>query len=214
ATYDNPGEIEASIENQWGKHYTTYTEYGRKVYYLYDKYIAKEIIEDIEMLQLSNSTTVFQLGSTLFMKTWKMNNKQENQSILNFLNYFGNEWLKSNDDWYKELWTLSYQWAKSTKEIICISNNSSKIYYISARDLQSITQADLTKYKNKTWTTFNQFKKLFDIWCMEMENNSDWKKSKCNCPLFFKNYIYKHIVGMVIRLKCCKPPLAAKIVPH
>ena len=26
-----------------------------------------------------------------------------------------------------ELWTLSYQWAKSTKDIICISNDSSKI---------------------------------------------------------------------------------------
>ncbi|CAF4227083.1 unnamed protein product, partial [Rotaria sordida] len=55
-----------------------------------------------------------------------------------------------------ELWTLSYQWAKSTKDIICISNDSSKTYYIPARDLQSISQANLNKYKNKTWSTFNQ----------------------------------------------------------
>ncbi|CAF4107816.1 unnamed protein product [Rotaria sp. Silwood1] len=33
ATYDNPCEAEASIENQWSKHYTNYTEQGRKVYY-------------------------------------------------------------------------------------------------------------------------------------------------------------------------------------
>ncbi|CAF4884414.1 unnamed protein product, partial [Rotaria sp. Silwood2] len=33
ATYDNPSEAEASIENQWSKHYTNYTEQGRKVYY-------------------------------------------------------------------------------------------------------------------------------------------------------------------------------------
>ena len=30
---------------------------------------------------------------------------------------------------------------------------------------------------------------------------------------FFKNYICKHAVGMAIRLKYCKPPAAAKIVP-
>jgi SWIM zinc finger len=111
-----------------------------------------------------------------------------------------------------KLWTSSYQWIKSTKYIICIPNDSSKKYYIPARDLQSITQANLDKYKNNKWTTFNQFKKSFDIWCMEMENGSDWKTSKCNCPAFFKNYICKHAVGMAIRLKYCKPP-AAKTVP-
>ncbi|CAF2925683.1 unnamed protein product [Rotaria sp. Silwood2] len=53
------------------------------------------------------------------------------------------------------LWTLSYEWAKSTKDIICISNDSSKTYSIPVCNLQSITKADLNKYKNKKWTTFN-----------------------------------------------------------
>ncbi|CAF3879166.1 unnamed protein product [Rotaria sordida] len=174
-----------------------------------DKHIAKEIIEDIEMLQLSNSTEVFKLASTLFIKKWNMNNKQKNQSILDFMNYFHNEWLKTNDGWHEgiqvytpstnnaleatnrtikddgtfrerhvlsrfltiasnivnnwsierditsinekifateptislELWTLSYQWAKSTTDIICIPNDCSKTYYMPARDLQSISQA-------------------------------------------------------------------------
>ncbi|CAF4791355.1 unnamed protein product, partial [Rotaria sp. Silwood2] len=48
-----------------------------------------------------------------------------------------------------ELWTSSYQWTKSTKDIICIPNDSSKKYYISARDLKSTTQADLIKYNKK-----------------------------------------------------------------
>ncbi|CAF2081129.1 unnamed protein product [Rotaria magnacalcarata] len=251
-----------------------------RVCHINDKLIGKEIIDDIEMLHLSNSTEVFKLAYTLFKKKWNMNNKQTNQSILDFLNYFDNEWIKSNDGWYEgiqlyapstnnaleatnktikddgtfrerhvlsrfliigcnivnnwsnerdiksinakifateptislELWTLSYQWAKSTKDIICISNDSSKTCYIPARDIQSITQANLNKYKNKKWSTFNQFQKSFDIWCMEM-NDSTWKKSKCNCPIFFKNYICKHVVGMAIRLKYCKPPPAAKTVP-
>ncbi|CAF3389641.1 unnamed protein product [Rotaria socialis] len=99
-----------------------------------------------------------------------------------------------------KLWTSSYQWAKSTKNITCILNDSSNKYYIPGRDLQSITQANLDKYENKKWTTFNQFKKSFDIWCLEMKNDPNWKTSKCNCPAFFKNYICKHAVGMTIRL--------------
>ena len=43
-------------------------------------------------------------------------------------------------------------------------------------------------------------------------NDSYWKRSKCNCPAFLKNYICKHIVGMAIRLKHCKPPPEAKTV--
>lgn len=252
-----------------------------RICHINDKDTAKEIMEDIEMLQLCNSAVIFKLASILFMKKWNMNKKQANQTILDFLNYFDNEWLKSNDGWYEglqlyapntnnaleainktikddgtfrerhvlsrfltvasnivnnwsvegdtssinvklfateptislKLWTSSYQWAKSTKDIVCIPNDSSKKYFISARDLQSITQANLDKYENKKWTTFNQFKKSFDIWCMEMENDSDWKTSKCNCPAFFKNYICKHVVGMAIRLKYYKSPAAAKTVP-
>ncbi|CAF1183236.1 unnamed protein product [Rotaria sp. Silwood1] len=204
----------------------------------------------------------------------------KNQTILNFLNYFDSEWLKSHNGWYEglqlytpstnnaleatdktikddgtfrerhvlsrfltissniihnwsierdpslanarifateptislQLWTSSYQWAKSIKDVICIPNDSSKMYYIPACDLKSITRAELIKY-NKKWTTFGQFKESFDIWCMEIQNDSHWKTSKCNCSAFLKNYICKHIVRMATRLKYCKPPAAAKTVP-
>src|ERR1700722_10846460 len=33
ATFDQPEEAEASIKSEWAKHYTNYTENGRKVYY-------------------------------------------------------------------------------------------------------------------------------------------------------------------------------------
>jgi len=36
------------------------------------------------------------------------------------------------------------------------------------------------------------------IWCMEIENKSHGKILKCNCPAFFENYIYKHVVDMAI----------------
>lgn len=111
------------------------------------------------------------------------------------------------------LWTSSYQWAKVNKDVICINGESCKTYYIPARDLDSIPQIDLNRYKKEKFTTFHQFKKSFDIWRLEMENDLSWRKSKCNCPAFLKNYICKHVVGMAIRLKRCKPPPAAKTVP-
>ncbi|CAM4901280.1 unnamed protein product [Rotaria socialis] len=37
STFDKPSETEALIENQWSKHYTNYTENGRKVYYRCNK---------------------------------------------------------------------------------------------------------------------------------------------------------------------------------
>ncbi|CAF2245583.1 unnamed protein product, partial [Rotaria magnacalcarata] len=75
-------------------------------------------------------------------------------------------------------WISSYQWTKSTENIISIPNDSSNKYYIPARDLQFITQANLDKYENKKWTSFNQFKKSFDIWCLEMKSEPNWKTSK------------------------------------
>lgn len=77
-------------------------------------------------------------------------------------------------------------------------------------NLDSIPQTDLNIYKKQRFTTFNQFKKSFDICCLEMENGLNWSKSKSNCLAFLKNYICKHVHRMSIRLKHCKPPAVAK----
>jgi uncharacterized Zn finger protein len=47
----------------------------------------------------------------------------------------------------------------------------------------------------------------------ENETTPKEKKSKCNCPAFLKNYTCKHVVGMAIRLKYCKPPSAVETMP-
>ncbi|CAF1235546.1 unnamed protein product [Didymodactylos carnosus] len=47
------------------------------------------------------------------------------------------------------LWTSAYQWAKTTKDVICLQNDVSKQYYIPACNLEFISQADLNKYINK-----------------------------------------------------------------
>ncbi|CAM4988824.1 unnamed protein product, partial [Rotaria socialis] len=65
-----------------------------------------------------------------------------------------NEQRKKSKFWVKE----------STFDKPSETEDSSKTCYIPARDIQSITQANLNKYKNKKWSTFNQFQKSFDIW--------------------------------------------------
>ena len=88
-------------------------------------------------------------------------------------------------------------------------------YYVPAGTADSITIAEIQKYKTKRWTSFDQFKDLqFGIWKITLSDNAtEWQNGVCNCPSFFKEYICKHTVGMAIRLKYCRPPSAAKDVP-
>ncbi|CAF3244419.1 unnamed protein product [Rotaria sp. Silwood2] len=51
-----------------------------RICHINDKDIVKEIMEDIEMLQLCNATVIFKLASAVFIKKWKMSNKQNNLS--------------------------------------------------------------------------------------------------------------------------------------
>ena len=56
-------------------------------------------------------------------------------------------------------------------------------------------------------------KKKHLIMLVKQKHRLKMNGQKCNCPAFLKNYICKHVVGMSIRLKYCKPPAAAKTVP-
>ena len=111
-----------------------------------------------------------------------------------------------------KLWTSAYQWAKQNKNIICVDGDNKKTYYIPASNLNDIAETDLNRFKNKKWTNFQQFRKSFNFWCLEI-NNNDWQNSICNCPAFLKNYVCKHTIGIGLRLKLCKAPAAAKNVP-
>jgi hypothetical protein len=60
-------------------------------------------MNDIEVFHLCISSAVFELTFTLFMKKWKINNKQKNQSIIEFLIYFNDEWITSDNGWYEDI---------------------------------------------------------------------------------------------------------------
>jgi hypothetical protein len=54
----------------------------------------KEILDDVDKLQLCKSEIVFRSASSLFLKKWSKMEKE-------FTDYFENEWLKILDPWYE-----------------------------------------------------------------------------------------------------------------
>jgi len=75
-----------------------------------------------------------------------------------------------------KLWTKSYQWVKSSKDIIGEDEDSRRVFYIPAGVAEKINENDLVKYKNQSFTTFAQFKKSFSIW--RMQEGTNWMNAK------------------------------------
>ena len=70
----------------------------------------------------------------------------------------------------------------------------------------------IAKYKNNTFTNFDDLVKVQQSLWMLNEFKGEWMSSTCSCPFFFKNYNCKHSVGMAIRQGLLKPPPEAKTV--
>lgn len=109
-------------------------------------------------------------------------------------------------------WTEGYNWVKLNKEVISISKSDETIYYIPAGEETTIIEKEVKRYENCRFNLFDTYKYVyFKIWCLCLSNNpEEWRASACTCPFFLKNYICKHVIGMSIRLKYCKPPPEAK----
>jgi hypothetical protein len=111
-------------------------------------------------------------------------------------------------------WTDGYNWVKRNKEVISIPKGDRTIYYIPAGEETTITEKEIKRYENCRFNLFDTYKSVyFKIWCLCLPNNpEEWRTATCTCPSFLKNYICKHVIGMSIRLKYCKPPPEAKNV--
>lgn len=67
------------------------------------------------------------------------------------------------------------------------------------------------------WVDFESFKNCaFGYWKITFKSDQpNWKLATCTCPIFYKRYICKHIVGiaMLKKLSGKECPLAAKTIP-
>lgn len=114
-----------------------------------------------------------------------------------------------------EVWTKAYQWAKSDKQVLQEKEIDGFSFCMPSHDSKSVSLQEMETMKLMRYNTFDQFKdRAFRGWFVEVPNEiENWRQGICNCPTFFKKFICKHLLGIAIRLKLCKPPLAAKAVP-
>lgn len=107
-------------------------------------------------------------------------------------------------------WTAAYQWAKSDRNIKILESDSrlNTVYIVASSRATNIPF-------NQDWDTFDDFKKkAFAYWKVALPSQqSAWLNGKCTCPIFFKNYMCKHVIGLAIRLKYVTPPAEAKNIP-
>jgi hypothetical protein len=248
---------------------------AKKVSMINDKQMAREIIDDIDLLQICESANLFNNAVKLFKEKWS-----QFDQVNDFMKYFEFEWLEKHPGWYEgmqlyipstnnaleatnrtikenstfrnrlqlsvflytatkivhnwsydrdekninvrkfsteavisfELWTKSYEWAKQNRDIIGVNDKDNKkiFYYISCNDDEKVDEHQISKYNSCNFDSFSQFKDYFKICKIEASNFLSWKTSKCNCRNYLKNYICKHVVGIGIRLKQCKPPIEVK----
>jgi predicted nucleic acid-binding Zn finger protein len=94
-------------------------------------------------------------------------------------------------------------------------NGDKTIYYLATDQETTITDNEVKRYKTCRFNLFDTYKSVyFKIWCVCLSDNvTQWKQGTCTCPSFLKNYICKHIIGLSIRLKYCKPPPEVKTIP-
>ncbi len=117
------------------------------------------------------------------------------------------------------LWTKAYNWQKET-EMHLVGD----LFYAKASDNLSlvITSSVIMDYEAKCKSC--QFKNFGDwvrttlgMWRISIKSStidaSNLNLSSCTCPVYFKRYVCKHIIGVLIRQKFLKPPVAAKNIP-
>ncbi len=157
-------------------------------------------IKDNGTLRSKLDLSVFLNTAKQIVQNWS---RDRNTNDINCIK-FAKE--KNSSDLTLKEWTQGFLWARTKKEILSNEN----IHYVPCHGDSKINTAELSKYKNQSWTTFNQFKKInFKFYCVTMFNE-EWMKSKCTCANYLKTYSCKHIIGIALRLKLCKAPAAAK----
>ena len=99
------------------------------------------------------------------------------------------------------------------------SVHSKMFCFFSANNTKKkLTEDDINKFiKNNNefnYLKFDTFVKNHHdkIWVVDFDK-TNWLNSTCNCPVFFKKYICKHICAIAISMSLYIPPPRAKATP-
>lgn len=112
------------------------------------------------------------------------------------------------------LWRAASLWLRSARyfhdhENPYLNYVASSIFNNDNFDEKFVSERNHCNYKSlKTY----QNDRFGHFWTVQL-STSDWKNgSKCDCPIFLKNYICKHVVGISLKNKLCRLPRKALTV--
>lgn len=108
----------------------------------------------------------------------------------------------------KITWNKAYKWATKPKFVQSNVTDSGTKYLIPSGDREKITKAEIERYNNLVFNSFEDYQEvMFSIWELFLPTDlSKWRQGTCTCPIFFKQYVCKHLVGMALRLKLVRLP--------
>lgn len=109
-------------------------------------------------------------------------------------------------DIHLEMQMKAYQWVKMKKEVR--KHTTADFFMVPAGE--SLTLEDWTD--TLEWDTFQEYRSnVFKGWSTTV--TKDWINGTCNCPIFLKDYMCKHVYGIAICLKLVVPRIEAKQIP-
>jgi hypothetical protein len=124
--------------------------------------------------------------------------------------------LYTNPNIILPVWTKAYNWKQST-EIFHFKFKS--LYYVRASEnTNAVINDDFIENYERLMLSlkFKPFNHCIPtslgLWCIEIDHITP-SNSSCTCPKFYKKYICRHALGILIRLKVLDCPLKAKNVP-
>lgn len=146
-----------------------------------------------------------------FVKTWSSDRNPVNN--VNLIEY------KSTPELDFDTIQKAYHWSLISRPVISTKIDNKRYFFIQSSSYtgqsfdSSICKNFFKSIKNLSWTSFDGYYSSFNsIYFIDFDND-DWKKSRCSCPFWSKNFICKHVVGISERLNLYEFPLNVKVIP-
>jgi hypothetical protein len=116
-------------------------------------------------------------------------------------------------------WSKAYAFAHENRQMLSRREGDQRLYFIKATggaDLtEEVLEGRLRRLEERSWGTWEEYaadrKASWQVKLVE----ADWRLATCDCPVYVKDYVCKHSLGIPIRLRLpgVQVPDAAKTLP-
>lgn len=107
-------------------------------------------------------------------------------------------------------WTSGYQFARSNKKVVSEKRQNIIIYTSHENEESEEIAVD------NEWKSFKHYRSSLEVIHTTFTypvTADNWRNGKCDCGVFFKEFMCPHVIGIALRLKCAMAPPEAKTIP-